>query len=59
MKHRIWLAPLCALLLVMSAHAFTIGEEAPDFTLNDSWGGTHTMSDYRGNVVVLMFFGHT
>jgi len=60
MMKRHWLAPLFLLLLaVSSAHAFTVGTEAPDFTLTDSWGNSHTLSDYRGNVVVLMFFGHT
>ncbi|MBK6911616.1 MAG: redoxin domain-containing protein [bacterium] len=60
MTTRRWLAPLFALLLTCgSAFAFTVGTEAPDFTLTDSWGNSHTLSDYRGNVVVLMFFGHT
>lgn len=60
MMKRAWLAPIFALLLVCgSAAAFTVGTEAPDFTLTDSWGESHTLSDYRGNVVVLMFFGHT
>ena len=60
MKNRIWLAPICALLLAFgSAQAFTVGQAAPDFTLNDSWGNSHTLSEYRGSVVVLMFFGHS
>lgn len=60
MNKRTWLALLCAMLLAFgSAHAFTVGQEAPDFTLTDSWGESHTLSQYRGNVVVLMFFGHT
>ncbi|MBK6765143.1 MAG: redoxin domain-containing protein [bacterium] len=60
MKHRIWLPPLCALLLAFgSAHAFTVGQAAPDFTLTDSQGESHTLSNYQGNVVVLMFFGNT
>ncbi|MCB9358179.1 MAG: redoxin domain-containing protein [Calditrichaeota bacterium] len=59
MKTRIWLAPLFALLLAASAQAFTVGQAAPDFTLTDSWGNPHTLSEYQGNVVVLMFFGNT
>lgn len=60
MKQRIWLAPLCALLLAFgSAQAYTVGQPAQDFTLTDSWGGSHTLSEYQGSVVVLMFFGHT
>jgi cytochrome oxidase Cu insertion factor (SCO1/SenC/PrrC family) len=59
MRHRFWLAPICALLFAAAANAFTVGQAAPDFTLTDSWGGSHTLSNYQGNVVVLMFFGHT
>ncbi len=33
-----------------------IGHEAPDFTLTDLSGKTHTLSDYAGKVVVLEWF---
>ena len=33
-----------------------IGETAPDFKLKDSSGSDWTLSDYRGKVVVLMFY---
>lgn len=60
MRNRIWLVPICALFMAIgSAHAFTVGTEAPDVTLTDSWGNSHTLSSYRGSVVVLMFFGHS
>jgi peroxiredoxin len=31
----------------------TVGERAPDFTLSDSNGATHSLADYRGKFVVL------
>lgn len=34
----------------------TIGELAPDFTLVDEQGESHTLSDYRGDIVVLEWF---
>jgi peroxiredoxin len=30
-----------------------VGEPAPDFRLSDTWGKKHSLSDYRGKVVVL------
>jgi len=34
-----------------------VGEDAADFTLNDTEGVSHTLSAYRGNVVFLSFIG--
>ena len=33
-----------------------VGEQAPDWALTDSSGNSHTMSEYRGKVVVLDFW---
>jgi len=35
---------------------FTIGDNAPDFTLPDQDGNNHTLSDYKGSPVVLYFY---
>jgi thioredoxin-dependent peroxiredoxin len=32
------------------------GDSAPDFTLPDAEGKNHTLSNYRGNIVVLYFY---
>jgi peroxiredoxin len=42
-----------ALLLSAPVAAQSVGEPAPDFTLTDQAGNTHTLSDYQGQVVVL------
>jgi peroxiredoxin Q/BCP len=33
-----------------------IGDKAPDFTLTDSYGVEHTLSDYEGQKVVVYFY---
>ena len=49
---------LCLWLgLVGSAWAIQYGQQAPDFTLTDTHGQPHTLSQYRGKVVFLQFFG--
>ncbi len=35
-----------------------VGEPAADFTLTDSQGMVHTLSDYRGEVVILFMMGY-
>jgi peroxiredoxin len=35
-----------------------VGEKAPDFTLVDSHGNPHTLSDFRGSIVVLEWLNH-
>lgn len=37
-------------------HGLPIGENAPDFTLNDAAGKSHSLSDYRGRYLVLYFY---
>ena len=34
------------------------GDPAPDFTLLDAGATSHTLSDYRGQMVLLWFFGY-
>lgn len=41
------------------AFAVGVGDPAPDFTLNDTNGNSHTLSNYQGKVVVLMWFGYS
>ncbi len=36
-----------------------VGSPAPDFTLEDIYGTSHTLSDYSGRIVVLAFLSHT
>ncbi|MDG5767000.1 thioredoxin family protein [Balneolales bacterium ANBcel1] len=36
----------------------TVGERAPDFTLTDAAGETHSLSDYEGQFVVLEWLNH-
>jgi len=38
--------------------ALTVGDEAPDFTLADLGGVDHTLSGYRGRIVVMAFFAN-
>lgn len=44
---------VAALVFVSAASAASVGEKAPDFTLTDIYGETHSLSDYAGKVVVL------
>lgn len=40
------------------ADAIEVGDEAPDFTLESLDNGTISLSDYKGKVVYLFFFGY-
>lgn len=42
-----------SLLFVASASSAVVGEAAPDFTLTDTDGNTHSLSDFAGKLVVL------
>lgn len=50
-----------AILCISAVPAFaapTIGESAPDFTLTDTHGNSHSLSDYAGQIVVLEWINH-
>ncbi len=49
------------LLLTLSSLSFAVGvgDQAPDFTLTDTNGNSHTLSNYLGKVVVISFFGYS
>jgi peroxiredoxin len=55
--HRLTLT-LLASLLAASAHAATVGQPAPAFTLTDSKGQTHALADFKGKTVVLEWTNH-
>jgi peroxiredoxin len=42
-----------ALLAALPATAASVGQPAPDFTLSDSHGAPHKLSDFKGKFVVL------
>jgi len=47
------------MLLAGQARAQTVGESAPDFTVDLLGGETFTLSDHTGKVVVVFLFGNT
>ena len=51
--------PLFVALLTVQANrlpaAAVVGQLAPDFTLTNITGQTHSLSDYRGKIVVLVW----
>jgi peroxiredoxin len=52
---------ICALgfAFALSAHsAAKVGENAPEFTLTDTNGKTHSLKDFRGKTVVLEWLNH-
>jgi hypothetical protein len=56
MRLKAVLALLAALALAPSAAfaALQVGDAAPDFTLPDSAATTHSLSDFHGQVVVIL-----
>jgi peroxiredoxin len=46
-------AAIAALVMLLVAHATTVGQPAPEFTGKDSQGKTISLADYRGKYVVL------
>jgi peroxiredoxin len=47
-----------ALALATNQMEAEIGKSAPDFTLPDSNGKSHSLSDYKGKIVVLEWLNH-
>lgn len=47
------MAAVTAAVFTVAVHAAAVGEPAPDFTLTDIDGGTHTLSALKGKTVVL------
>jgi peroxiredoxin len=52
---------LAGLMIVLASPVFalSVGDPAPDFTLTDTEGVEHTLSEYQGKVVFLSFMGAT
>ncbi|MCC5876332.1 MAG: redoxin domain-containing protein [Candidatus Sumerlaeia bacterium] len=40
------------------AQGYALGKQVPNFTLNDIHGKSHSLSDYRGKVVPIIFWNH-
>ena len=58
-SRRIALALFLAVAISSPAAAsLGVGEAAPDFTLLHFAGGSHSLSEYAGQVVVLFFVGY-
>lgn len=54
---------ICFAFMIITVPAYAagkaiIGETAPEFTLNDANDKTHSLSDYRGKIVVLEWTNH-
>lgn len=59
MKSLLAAALLSTLAVAGTAHAAaTVGQPAPAFTLTDTKGTTHSLSDFAGKTVVLEWFNH-
>ncbi|HEX8281531.1 MAG TPA: redoxin domain-containing protein, partial [Chthoniobacterales bacterium] len=57
MKQKLLIAALTCFAASLSfAEEVKVGAEAPNFTLKDSSGKTHSLSDYKGKFVVLEWF---
>ncbi len=46
------------MISISNAFGQAVGTEAPDFSLNSLENGQITLSDFRGKVVYLYFFGY-
>ena len=56
MRMRKLFAAALAVLALGAQAAPEVGDPAPDFTLPGSDGAMHSLSDYRGQYVVIAFF---
>jgi peroxiredoxin len=45
--------------LPLSAFAVAVGDRAPDFSLTDQFGASHSLSGNAGKVRLIYFFGHS
>lgn len=57
-KHVVMAGVLSAVLAAGVRAEVTTGAAAPDFTLTDSSGTSHNLSDFKGKVVVLEWVNH-
>lgn len=57
-KSRLFLTVVCAALLSMNGWTQGIDTDAPNFALLDTKGNEYKLSNYRGKVVMLFFFGN-
>ncbi|MEM8868179.1 MAG: redoxin domain-containing protein [Verrucomicrobiota bacterium] len=55
---KLFLSGLFALAITSSVFALETGAKAPDFTLNDTTGTMHNLSDFKGKYVVLEWTNH-
>ena len=58
MQRHLFLVLFIFALIVIPSRSFAIagGEAAPQFELSDLQGGKHSLSDYRGKVVIINFW---
>ncbi|MEM1222960.1 MAG: redoxin domain-containing protein [Verrucomicrobiota bacterium] len=57
-SNKLLLTGLMALSVVSVGSALETGSVAPDFTLNDTTGEMHSLSDFKGKYVVLEWTNH-
>ncbi len=53
-----FLTHIFMILIISKVFSQAVGTEAPEFTHNTLSHGTISLSDYRGKVVYLFFFGY-
>lgn len=60
MKRRLtlWFGLILAVLTPYAVANVKVGDKVPDFTLTDSHGKSHKLSDFAGKTVVLEWFNH-